>query len=60
MGKTRDGKELGLFKSNGEHRLGERREEEDSDVWKIVCAIWNKFGYRRFNGSERRSFKLNS
>ena len=61
MEKTMDENGSVLFGSTnnrrfGERRIGERRTDDDSGAWKIVCAIWNKFGLRRSTETRRTDY----
>jgi hypothetical protein len=38
-----------------ERRVRNRRDEEDSDSWQIVCDIWSKYANRRRYGSVRKT-----
>jgi hypothetical protein len=38
-----------------ERRIRDRRDQEDSGAWKIVCDIWNIYANRSRNGSGRNT-----
>jgi hypothetical protein len=42
-----------FYRMPDDRRFHERREEEDSGAWKIVCEIWDKVAYRRHETSRR-------